>query len=254
MCYFNKTKWIMLLSLHFLICFVICTQERKQNVLLILIDDLRHLLDEKHILPNIYRMPANGVRFENAFAQVPTRMLLFLLTYSANKSDFYLIFQQGLCAPSRNSLLTGRRPDSLHLYDFYSYWRDVTNFTTLPQLFKENGYDTYSIGKVFHPGKSSNYTDDYPYSWSAPPFHPPTEIFKTAAVCRDKVTKKLQKNLICPVKVDTQPGNTLPDIESLHYALNVLRKRKDKDKPFFLAVGFHKPHIPLKFPEKYLGR
>lgn len=61
--------------------------------------------------------------------------------------------QQSLCAPSRNSILTGRRPDTLHLYDFYSYWRkDVGNFTTLPQHLKNNGYTTMSIGKVFHPG------------------------------------------------------------------------------------------------------
>ena len=65
-----------------------------------------------------------------------------------------LLFQQALCAPSRNSFLTSRRPDTLHLYDFYSYWRtSAGNFTTLPQYFKQNGYYTKSIGKVFHPGK-----------------------------------------------------------------------------------------------------
>lgn len=63
------------------------------------------------------------------------------------------MFQQALCAPSRNSFLTSRRPDTLHLYDFYNYWRSsVFNFTTLPQYFKENNYCTASIGKIFHPG------------------------------------------------------------------------------------------------------
>lgn len=56
---------------------------------------------------------------------------------------------QALCAPSRNSFLTSRRPETTRLFDFYSYFRQFSgNFTTLPQYFKENGYDTYSIGKV----------------------------------------------------------------------------------------------------------
>lgn len=161
--------------------------------------------------------------------------------------------QQALCAPSRNSILTGRRPDALGLYDFYSYWRqNIGNYTTLPQLFKENGYKTYSVGKVFHPGASSNYTDDYPYSWSQLPYHPSSEKYKDAAVCKDDTGKELHKNLICPVTVHEQPDRTLPDLQSLQYAMTVLKEIKDK--PFFLCVGFHKPHIPLKFPKHYLGK
>uniref|UniRef100_A0A2A4K7B3 Sulfatase N-terminal domain-containing protein n=1 Tax=Heliothis virescens TaxID=7102 RepID=A0A2A4K7B3_HELVI len=151
-------------------------------------------------------------------------------------------------------MLTGRRPDSLRLYDFYSYWRDtVGNFTTLPQFFKDNGYETYSIGKVFHPGISSNFTDDYPYSWSKHPYHPPTEKYKDAAVCKDKDTKKLQSNLICPVNIRDQPGGTLPDLESLGHAVDFLSNR-NSSRPFLLAVGFYKPHIPIKYPEEYLAR
>ncbi|XP_021204789.1 iduronate 2-sulfatase [Bombyx mori] len=205
--------------------------ETPKNILFILIDDLRHLSDKKVYLPNINFLGKTGATFNNAFAQ------------------------QALCAPSRNSLLTGRRPDSLRLYDFYSYWRDRSNgqgnFTTIPQFFKEHGYDTYSVGKVFHPGKSSNFTDDYPYSWSEYPYHPPTEMYKDAKVCRNKKTKKLERNLICPVSVKRQPGQSLPDLQSLDYAIDFLKKRNGS-KPFFLAIGFHKPHIPLKFPKEYL--
>jgi len=69
-----------------------------------------------------------------------------------------VLLQQALCAPSRNSFLTSRRPDTLQLYDFYSYWRNtVGNYTTLPQYLKNNGYTTMSIGKVFHPGNIKNY-------------------------------------------------------------------------------------------------
>jgi hypothetical protein len=80
------------------------------------------------------------------------------VVYSQFNSITYL-FQQALCAPSRNSFLTSRRPDTLHLYDFYSYWRTAAgNFTTLPQHFKENGYHTKTIGKIFHPGKCTVWT------------------------------------------------------------------------------------------------
>lgn len=164
-----------------------------------------------------------------------------------------IIFQQALCAPSRNSLLTSRRPDSLHLYDFYSYWRHtVGNFTTLPEYFKENGYFTHSIGKVFHPGISSNYTDDYPYSWSIKPYRPKTEKYMNAKVCVD-TDGDLVQNLICPVTVESQPEGTLPDLETLNEAVRFLKSRKTYDKPYFLAVGFHKPHVPFKFPFHYLG-
>lgn len=150
-------------------------------------------------------------------------------------------------------MLTSRRPDTLHLYDFYSYWRDFAgNFTTLPQYMKANGYETYSMGKVFHPGKSSNFTDDYPYSWSHWPYHPPTERFMNDAVCTDKVTKHHQRNLICPIDVRTQPGRTLPDMETVRQAKEILTQRSDQRGPFFLAVGLHKPHIPFRFPHRYL--
>lgn len=161
-----------------------------------------------------------------------------------------------MCAPSRNSFLTSRRPDSLHLYDFYSYWRDVAgNFTTLPQHFKEHGYHTHSIGKIFHPGISSNWTDDAQYSWSEKPYHPPTEIFKEAKVC-PTAKGTMAKNLVCPVIANEQPGGTLPDLESLNEALNFLTYRENSidKKPYFLAVGFHKPHVPLKYPIQYLRK
>ena len=69
-------------------------------------------------------------------------------------------------------------------------------------------------------------------------------------VCID-ATGYLKKNLLCPVELMFQPENTLPDIQSLLAAKEFLRT--PKSKPFFLAIGFHKPHIPFKFPFKYLN-
>jgi iduronate 2-sulfatase len=78
--------------------------------------------------------------------------------------------QLAICAPSRSSLLTGRRPDTTRVYDFEQYFRDVSgNLTTLPQYFKLNGYVSVGMGKVFHHGPSSNWDD--PISCSEPYFH-----------------------------------------------------------------------------------
>lgn len=116
--------------------------------------------------------------------------------------------------------MTSRRPDTLQLYDFYSYWRDtVGNFTTLPEYLKNNGYNTMSVGKIFHPGKikfpllkssfkkflcliikfvgiSSNNSDDSPYSWSEKPFHPYTNRYKDAPVCLTNKNSFPAKNLV----------------------------------------------------------
>ncbi|XP_018572452.1 iduronate 2-sulfatase [Anoplophora glabripennis] len=224
----------MRLTLFVLFCVVSKNAFAKQpNILFIIIDDLKPAIRsfgyKNAYTPNIDALAEKSFLFTKAFAQ------------------------QALCAPSRNSLLTSRRPDTLHLYDFYNYWRaTVGNFTTLPQYFKESGYYTYSVGKVFHPGISSNFTDDCPYSWSAKPFHPKTEVYENSKVCIDK-DGSLAQNLLCPVIVDLQPKETLPDLETLNESLYFLRnKNKITTKPFFLAVGFHKPHIPFRFPLQYL--
>ncbi|XP_019395816.1 PREDICTED: iduronate 2-sulfatase isoform X2 [Crocodylus porosus] len=203
-----------------------------KNVLFIVVDDLRPTLgcygDNLVKSPNIDQLASQSVVFQNAYAQ------------------------QAVCAPSRVSFLTGRRPDTTRLYDFYSYWRvHAGNYSTLPQYFKENGYTTMSVGKVFHPGISSNYNDDYPYSWSIPPFHPSTEKYENTKTCKGK-DGQLHANLVCPVDVAEVPEGTLPDIQSTEEAIRLLNIMKRKKQKFFLAVGYHKPHIPLRYPQEFL--
>nr|KAF6435852.1 hypothetical protein HJG63_012575 [Rousettus aegyptiacus] len=108
------------------------------NVRLIIMDDLRPSLgyygDKLIRPPNVDQLVSHSLLFWNAFAQ------------------------QAVCAPSRVSFLTGRRPDTTCLYDFDSYWRvHAGNFSTIPQYFKENGYVTMSVGKVFHPGELEDF-------------------------------------------------------------------------------------------------
>nr|XP_012224641.1 PREDICTED: iduronate 2-sulfatase isoform X1 [Linepithema humile]XP_012224642.1 PREDICTED: iduronate 2-sulfatase isoform X1 [Linepithema humile]XP_012224643.1 PREDICTED: iduronate 2-sulfatase isoform X1 [Linepithema humile]XP_012224644.1 PREDICTED: iduronate 2-sulfatase isoform X1 [Linepithema humile]XP_012224645.1 PREDICTED: iduronate 2-sulfatase isoform X1 [Linepithema humile] len=205
----------------------------RPNFLLIIVDDLRTTLrcygDANAYTPNIDGLAKDSIIFNEAFAQ------------------------QALCAPSRNSFLTSRRPDTLRLYDFYNYWRDtVGNYTTLPEHLKNNGYTTMSIGKVFHPGISSNGSDDSPYSWTEKPFHPYTNRYKNAPVCKTTSQSEAATNLICPVYVSAMPNKTLPDIETLREARKFIRKHRRDSNPFFLAVGFQKPHVPLKYPQRYL--
>ncbi|XP_007507328.1 iduronate 2-sulfatase [Monodelphis domestica] len=201
------------------------------NVLLIVVDDLRPALGcYGEVLvksPNIDQLASRSVVFQNAFAQ------------------------QAVCAPSRVSFLTGRRPDTTRLYDFNSYWRVHSgNYSTIPQYFKENGYVTLSVGKVFHPGISSNHSDDFPYSWSVPPFHPSSEQYENSKTCKGQ-DEELHANLICPVDVADMPEGTLPDKQSTEEAIRLLEKMKRVDDLFFLAVGYHKPHIPFRYPKEF---
>ncbi|KAG9349069.1 hypothetical protein JZ751_029387 [Albula glossodonta] len=125
------------------------------------------------------------------------------------------------------------------------------NYTTLPQYFKSQGYTTMSVGKVFHPGIASNHSDDYPYSWSVPPYHPPSFAYEKRKVCKDD-DGKLHANLLCPVNVTEMPLKILPDMENTEEAVRLLKSMKERDSPFFLAVGYYKPHIPFRIPQEFL--
>jgi len=226
------------MNIRVLICLLLSVSilgsVQRPNILLIVVDDLKPKPvlgaygDHAAFTPNLDRLAARSTIFNNAFAQ------------------------QAVCGPSRTSFLTSRRPDRTRLYDFGSYWRNHHNYTTIPQYFKENGYETYSMGKIFHPGICSNHSDDQPYSWTGDPYHPPTQDYMNAAVCPG-ADGRLHKNVVCPVTVEDQPGGSLPDIQTAGHAVSFLNNRTDSGPPFLLAVGFHKPHLPLKFPVEYLN-
>ncbi|XP_070171898.1 iduronate 2-sulfatase [Polyergus mexicanus] len=229
----SKLYCKMLIYINLIVITLIHIAATRPNFLLIIVDDLRTALgcygDINAYTPNIDALAENSIVFTEAFAQ------------------------QALCAPSRNSFLTSKRPDTLRLYDFYSYWREkVGNYTTLPEHLKNNGYTTMSIGKVFHPGISSNGSDDSPYSWTEKPFHPYTDRYKNAPVCKANPQSEAATNIVCPVRVSAMPNKTLPDIETLREARKFIYEHRGDNDPFFLAVGFQKPHIPLKYPERYL--
>ena len=152
--------------------------------------------------------------------------------------------QQAVCSPSRTSLLTGRRPDTTHVYDLVKYFRKVGgNFTTIPQFFKDNGYLSAGMGKIFHHGPASDFDD--PISWNFPYYHAPNlAMYHTYDRSWYSVSKERR---------DKYP---LPDEQIANRAIKMLREAAPKartgEKPFFFGVGFHKPHLPFVFPEEFL--
>ena len=151
--------------------------------------------------------------------------------------------QQAVCSPSRTSLLTGRRPDTTHVYDLIHYFRKVGgNFTTIPEYFKINGYRTVGMGKIFHPGRASGWDD--PISWTDPYFH--------GKQPREYTTG----NSWYSVPESEWSRKPILDTQNTNHGIAVLRevapKARSGEQPFFVAVGLHKPHLPFVFPDTFL--
>jgi arylsulfatase A-like enzyme len=206
--------------------------KRKKNVLFVAVDDLRPQLNcygrTQIISPNIDRLAREGLLFERAYCQ------------------------QAICSPSRISLLTGLRPDSTTIYGLTKKVKDVLpNQTTLPQLFKNNGYETISIGKIYH------HVDDDPKGWSKKAYRAKGD-WKGRGYLTDEALEKLAQNeAISPSKEDRGPAFEAGDVPDNAYPdgidadLAIREINRLKDKPFFLALGFHKPHLPFCAPKKY---
>ena len=124
---------VMLLLLLFTCCTAATTTK---NVLFIVVDDMRTNIGAYNFslahTPNLDKLASTSLTFKRAFVQY------------------------AFCAPSRNSFMSGRRPDTTRVWDLYSWFRDVGgNYTTIPELFRTHGYSTHGCGKIFHPGHAS---------------------------------------------------------------------------------------------------
>jgi arylsulfatase A-like enzyme len=203
----------------------------KPNILFIAVDDLRPELGCYGVpvvqSPNIDRLAKKGMVFDRAYCQ------------------------QAVCSPSRTSLLTGTRPDTTKVWNLSTHFRKAQpDIVTLPQLFRENGYFTKAMGKIFHHG-----LDDQP-SWSVPTFYPNAPHGAgPRAVDPDGAQVELSKSGRGPVveKVDG-PDNSLHDGELADMAVKALADLKQKKEPWLLAVGFIKPHLPFNAPKKYFDQ
>jgi iduronate 2-sulfatase len=205
---------------------------KKPNILFIAVDDLRteiHSFGAKHMhTPNMDKLAAQGMIFERAYCQ------------------------QAVCAPSRNSLLTGLRPDAMGIYDLQTFFRKkVPDVITLPQYFKNNGYRVEGMGKIYHTGHGNS--DDH-LSWSIPKWNQNEEIKKLQRISNGD-TVGLERDfpsidgLQLPWYCSNQPEGNMTDAMIAHHAVERLAALKDST--FFLAVGFIKPHLPFVAPKRY---
>ena len=203
----------------------------RMNVLFLVADDLRVQLGSyygKYFASSVYP-PMHTPNIDKLAAKS------FLLKRA--------YVQQAVCAPSRTSLLTGRRPDTTHVYDLNQYWRVVGgNFTTIPQYFKNHGYHTVGMGKIFHGGASSGHDD--PVSWSRHFYHAKRSTWELSGNSWQAVPDAQMK--IDPL-IDEQLAN-----HAITVLNHVAPAAKRGHHPFFVAVGFHKPHLPFVFPSSML--
>lgn len=206
----------------------------KPNVLFIMSDDFRPELGcygSPAITPHLDRLAKRGVLFERAYCQ------------------------QAVCNPSRSSMLAGMRPDTLSLWCNGTHFRELRpDVTTLPLWFKEHGYTTRCVGKIFHNWHTKEKGDRR--SWSADEFlH-----YANHGDDTPQITGELPPNtatlLVIPYgKVPVCESRDVPD--EAYYdgrvaaeAVRVLGELKGGGQ-FFLAVGFWKPHAPFNAPKKY---
>ena len=193
-------------------------RKEKPNVLFIAIDDMKPLMgcygDKTAVTPNIDKLASRSVVFLNNQCQWP------------------------VCGPSRASIMTGLRPEHTGVMNLKTKMRSVhPEILTIPQYFKENGYVTVGRGKIFDPRcvEGGRKTDD-PKSWSIPYKCPygHVEIQGKPAFAAPEVA-----------------DDALTDGKIAKEGVRLIGELSNKEKPFFIAVGFKKPHLPFIAPKKY---
>jgi len=211
----------------------------RMNVLFVIIDDLRCEIGcwgyDYMVTPQLNRLAASGTRFTRAYCQ------------------------QALCHPSRNSVLSGLRPDALTGRAHASFYREARpDIVSLPQHFKHHGYYTRSIGKVLHHnglGPDNTEPQYDPISWSEPMFWPKTGIYalRPEIWTRCQIERSTGIGIPKAEKSLTECADVSDDAyrDGMVATETIRTLRRVKDKPFFLAVGFYKPHTPFAVPQKY---
>ena len=208
---------------------MIKAQEIKPNVLLIIVDDLKDSLgcygQEQIHSPAIDSLAAKGTLFSRAYCQF------------------------ALCGPSRASFFTAAYPQTNKVFNNRGYFRDQNpNAVTIPSHFKNNGYITQGIGKVLHDTKADS------KSWTDERLFEKKFVYASKGL-EDKVAGidgiHKSNNLIPLVEGPDVPDNAYRDGIATEDALRSLKKFKSSEKPFFLMVGYHKPHSPFNAPKKY---
>lgn len=211
-----------------------------RNVLMIIVDDLKPLIgaygDPVAVTPRMDQLAAEGVIFTNAHCQM------------------------AICAPSRASVLTGLRPDSTGVLDLQTKVRDVNpTVVTLPQHFGNYGYTTHGISKIFHGTTEAGQdgSNSWNDGWQA---HGVTKRFYEPGKSEeeDQLRSQGQFNAANKVSatdrgvaVDTDYGDGVAAQKGVAKIAEYAADFNGNGTPFFLAVGFQKPHLPFNAPESY---
>ncbi|MBV6644499.1 MAG: sulfatase [Cyclobacteriaceae bacterium] len=230
-----KTIYLIVLALFSLLSCIDSKQREensRQNILFIAVDDLRPELSiygsSRAITPNFERLASKGLVFKRAYCQ------------------------QAVCAPSRNSLLTGLRPDAMGIYDLGTFFRTkVPDVVTLPQHFKNNGYHSEAIGKIYHIWHGNQ---DDSASWSVPSWDYRTYRDQYRKLSSGDTSGIEGPEPVVKGKVLPWHSSAYPDYHHLDYGVTsraIERMNELGDEPFFLAVGYYKPHLPFVAPQKY---
>jgi arylsulfatase A-like enzyme len=164
-----------------------------------------------------------------AFDRLASQSTVFTAAYT----------QYPVCGPSRASLLTGLRPESSGVLDLKTRMRDIhPDILTLPQFFKNNGYETAAVGKIFDPRNVDSRDDDDPVSWTVP--------YQQSMPDADR---KVEHNFAVRA-IDAPPGRFIDGAINAR-GIKLLREMSASDQPFFLAVGYKKPHLPFAAPSQF---
>ena len=202
------------------------TPAKKYNLLFIIVDDLRPELNcygKNHISsPNIDKLAASGLQFSEAYCNIP------------------------VCGASRASLLTGKRPTRNRFLDYDTYaQKEVPGIIDWPGLLKNNGYTTIRNGKVNH------HIEDNAQSWSQiwipnVPKYWINHVLPENQKYGDELTERG-----VPFEAADVHDTTYVDGKIAVKSINDLKHFEKTGKPFLLAVGFFKPHLPFNCPKKY---
>ena len=231
-------------------------QQQKKNILFIAVDDLKPLLgcygDPLAKTPNIDKLASCGAMFTHSYCQ------------------------QAVSGPTRASLLTGKCPDYTKVWDLKTLIRDMNpEIVTLPQYLQGKGYATAGIGKIFDPRSVDK--DEDKASWSVPYLHyedfldnstgsimgyqyrsPELRIKYNQLMEEGKAAGKKGYELKKYVDETLKPSTESIEINDEAYSDGAIAKgaveflnKQDGKNPFFLAVGFKRPHLPFVAPKKY---
>lgn len=212
--------------------------DAKPNVLFIAIDDLRPELGcygiEGVHSPHIDSLASEGVLFNSAHCQL------------------------AVCNPSRVSLLTGLRPDSTKVWTLDVRFRNtIPEAITLPQHFKNHGYQSLGFGKIFHNPWPDNVSWSEPHSWPrksqlwSPEARKELVAFKKSLKEKGTPQKKIDRLRATATEAVDIPDRDHIDGAIAEQALRAMRSLAKQDEPFFLAAGFVRPHLPFVVPQKY---